>query len=530
VSRSNRRPTEVTVQLTDPPAPLREPAPLSAVLKVMSGNSAGQIVRLETAPIQLGRGPENDLVIDDSGVSRVHCRFLFHEGKAYLEDLGSTNGTYVNGERVTRLCLDAGAQILVGTAVRLRFFYLDSEENELEQRLYEGATKDALTGVLNRGSWLGQARSLWARDSRRSEWVSVAVLDLDRFKQINDTFGHPAGDAVLLEFSNRMNALGKDVIIGRIGGEEFAMLLPNSPPHRALRKLERLRETVAGAGFSISPSRTIPVTVSIGIASMVMEAGETLEELIARADEALYIAKRNGRNRVHFREPRNAGSDSETQRLLLKQKRRLNRSNCRTPVWIVAGGQRFEGAVLDVGVGGLRLFAEQGPELNETLEIRSQTDPSTFVRAVVRWRSAMAGRFRLGVKFLDGRDHLRTSWVGALLRALGSTAQNAVERRAQVRLQVSCAIGLASKTGISTARLLNLGEGGLMIEAPLVPPRGDTVHVKIAQWSAPAVVVWSAAPRCGLRFGPLSETQRLGLEKLLTHAARHHARPDTPSS
>lgn len=497
----------------------------------MTGGSAGQIVRLERGEeLRLGRDVDNGLVLDDKGVSRVHCRMVFHEGKAYLEDLESTNGTYVNGERITRLCLEPGAQIMLGTAVRLRFFYLDAEENELEQRLYEGATRDGLTGVLNRGSWLQHARSLFARDSRQSEWVSVAVLDLDHFKQINDSFGHPAGDAVLVEFCKRMGALGKEVAIGRIGGEEFAMLLPNSPPHRALRKLERLRETVAGAPFSIGPSRAIPVTVSIGIASMVMEAGETLEELIARADEALYIAKRNGRNRVHFREPRNAGSDSETQRLLLKQKRRLNRTNCRTPVWILAGGERFEGAVLDIGVGGLRLFAEQGPELNQAIEIRAKSDPSTFVRAVVRWRSAMGGRFRLGVKFLDGRDHLRTSWVGALLRALGSNAQNAVERRSQVRLQVTCGIQLATKTGVSTARLLNLGEGGLMIEAPLVPPKNETVHVQIAHWSAPAVVVWSSAPRCGLRFATLNAAQQAGLEKLLTHAARHHAGRDTPSS
>lgn len=181
----------------------------------------------------------------------------------------------------------------------------DREERmltDMNQRLHQLAVEleytarhDNLTGCLNRGAILGLARTLLERGS-----LAFIVLDVDLFKQINDTHGHPTGDAVIREVVARLaQTLAGAGELGRIGGEEFALLLPGAPLAEALSMAERLRLAIDQPPFPALPAGR--VTASFGVSWT--PAGGTLEEAYKRADEALYEAKRRGRNRVEYAAP-----------------------------------------------------------------------------------------------------------------------------------------------------------------------------------------------------------------------------------
>ena len=150
--------------------------------------------------------------------------------------------------------------------------------------------EDALTGVWNRRAILTALSGMVSAARRHGRPLSIAVLDLDRFKEINDTYGHARGDAVLVAAARVLRErLRVEDLLGRIGGEEFAVLLPDTDADAAARVGEKLRAEIAGAP---APA---PITVSVGVATW---DGETAEELLQRADAALYAAKDAGRDRV----------------------------------------------------------------------------------------------------------------------------------------------------------------------------------------------------------------------------------------
>ncbi|HZL40202.1 MAG TPA: GGDEF domain-containing protein [Pseudolabrys sp.] len=167
------------------------------------------------------------------------------------------------------------------------------------------ASTDHLTGLLNRRAFLETAHMLCARQADRRQPVTMMVMDLDHFKSINDRFGHAVGDEVLRVFANvaRSSMRGSD-LVGRIGGEEFAVIVAE-PMEFAERIAERLRASFEMAGITIA-EQTIGATVSIGAATA-YEPITDIAPLIARADEALYRAKRDGRNRLHKAEEGTAG-------------------------------------------------------------------------------------------------------------------------------------------------------------------------------------------------------------------------------
>ncbi len=160
------------------------------------------------------------------------------------------------------------------------------------------ATHDSLTGVLNRGCILETLQNELARCAREAQSVALLMVDLDRFKRINDTHGHVAGDAVLREAIQRIKgAIRRYDAIGRYGGEEFLVILPGCSGVAARQHAERIREAVARADFSIGEEQ-LHVTCSIGVAGREQPSNQCAEELIHESDVALYQAKNNGRNRV----------------------------------------------------------------------------------------------------------------------------------------------------------------------------------------------------------------------------------------
>ncbi|GHB19339.1 GGDEF domain-containing protein [Salinicola rhizosphaerae] len=169
----------------------------------------------------------------------------------------------------------------------------------MEQKLHRLATTDSLTGLYNRRALLRAAIQA-LREDRRAP-LSLLLLDIDHFKRINDAHGHPIGDDVLKTLARRMSSwLRAGTLIGRIGGEEFAIVLPHTQAAEALAIAERLRQAVASAPVALSGQLTLSITLSIGITQR--QDGDSLRTLVQRADHALYRAKAEGRNRSHLTE------------------------------------------------------------------------------------------------------------------------------------------------------------------------------------------------------------------------------------
>lgn len=165
-------------------------------------------------------------------------------------------------------------------------------------QLVDASRIDTKTGLLNVGTWLREARLETARAARTRSPLAVAIADIDHFKNVNDSFGHLAGDAVLAAVASALSALLRDGdLTGRFGGEEFCILLPGSDAAEAAQITERLRDRIARIATPVSGDARLRVTISIGVAAL-GSSRRDLDELLAAADHALYQAKKSGRNRV----------------------------------------------------------------------------------------------------------------------------------------------------------------------------------------------------------------------------------------
>jgi diguanylate cyclase len=185
---------------------------------------------------------------------------------------------------------------LYGSSLRTMLYNRSFELKEANKRIEELAELDELTGSLNRRSIMRTLNGEISRAHRSKAPCSIALIDLDWFKRINDTYGHPIGDEVLRTFAITVFANIRDFDrFGRFGGEEFLLVLPDTPDDTAMRILERLREIIADLDWSaFSPG--MRVTVSAGVA--MLRPDETPDTFLARADRALYAAKARGRNRI----------------------------------------------------------------------------------------------------------------------------------------------------------------------------------------------------------------------------------------
>jgi two-component system, cell cycle response regulator len=169
----------------------------------------------------------------------------------------------------------------------------------MTRQLEEISARDHLTGIFNRRHFGATLAHAFDHSNRYRRPLSVALIDVDRFKDINDSFGHQAGDTVLAEVAKRFSgSVRSSDCLARYGGEEFVVLLPETQLEDAVSFGEKLRAAVASAPVPIAEGRALPVTVSVGAASLAHTQFNSPTEMIAAADQALYRAKRNGRNRV----------------------------------------------------------------------------------------------------------------------------------------------------------------------------------------------------------------------------------------
>jgi two-component system, cell cycle response regulator len=276
----------------------------SAYMLVVSGGIPGTMVRLSEQGTSLGRSGESAFQISDITVSRDHAVVMTDEmGTVQIRDEGSTNGTFLNGKRIHahRLVdLADGDRVQLGTKIVFKLVRLDPNDEQFQREMYERTVRDALTGLYNRAYLLNQIGVLAERSASQGIGLAVLMLDIDHFKQINDRYGHLAGDDVLRQVAAviRESTRSED-LVARFGGEEFVVVLPVSVPDLAADRAERIRSNLAERTV-MAEGTGIRVTASIGLAFA--PAGRSRNEmaLIMTADEALYRAKAEGRNRVVF--------------------------------------------------------------------------------------------------------------------------------------------------------------------------------------------------------------------------------------
>jgi diguanylate cyclase (GGDEF)-like protein len=245
----------------------------------------------------IGRDRDNDIVLDSDSVSRRHAKIEQREGYFYVVDQESTNGTFVNDEPdpVTVCQLRRGDQVKIGDTI---FKYLSGSDVEAQyhETIFNMTITDGLTDVSNKKQLDNVLTKEIPRALRHGRQLSALMIDIDHFKDVNDTYGHLAGDSVLHDLASILQKrLRPDDELGRYGGEEFCAILPETPLDGAVKIAEELRSLVEQHVFMVEGEQ-INVTISIGVAEL--KKGQDLKAFYKASDEMLYQAKRNGRNRV----------------------------------------------------------------------------------------------------------------------------------------------------------------------------------------------------------------------------------------
>lgn len=286
----------------------------AACLLFLTGPMMGHYVSLGGQAREVGRADDADIIINDKGVSRRHACFYLrnpgaNEPDGFVEDLDSSNGVYVNGERVKgSQQLHQGDKITLGTETILRFTYQDEVDQKFQQGLLDAAINDGLTGMRNRAYFDQKVRAEFEYASRYGGSLCLIIFDIDYFKQVNDTHGHVTGDAVLSQLGACLvEAVREEDFLARYGGEEFAMICRGLSAEQGFQAAERLRKIVDQYIFK-DDDIEIDLTVSVGVASYPELAAETAAQLLSAADAALYRAKSVGRNRTYLAAAHNSST------------------------------------------------------------------------------------------------------------------------------------------------------------------------------------------------------------------------------
>ncbi|MBP6218918.1 MAG: GGDEF domain-containing protein [Oligoflexales bacterium] len=277
----------------------------TACLVQYNGESLGKRYPISKEEMKIGRSPQADLSIPEGSVSRIHASIQQKNGEIFIEDTQSANGTFVNDVKIEKLTQLKDQDVLrLGTLV-LKFFSQDNVDGYIQDKIYRMATIDNGTQIFNK-SYLMEALDNEFRASQSGKrLLTLIYFDLDHFKKVNDTYGHNAGDQVLKDTAQMVkNVIRKEDILGRFGGEEFIVVLPNTDLPTAVQLAERIRKSSADyihhlvvgqdqAKKSVDHTQTI----SLGVAALQTQF-TTPKELLEAADKKLYFSKQNGRNRV----------------------------------------------------------------------------------------------------------------------------------------------------------------------------------------------------------------------------------------
>ena len=252
---------------------------------------------IEDDTFTVGREDGNFVVVDMDNVSRRHAQVRLRDGRYFVKDLGSTNGTYLNDEEIREeQPLRNGDLVKIGSAI-FKFLSGNNIEQQYYEEIYSLTINDGLTQVSNKRFFLEFLEREMGRCHRYQRALSLMMMDIDHFKQINDVNGHLAGDYVLREMAGIIKPrVRKEECFARYGGEEFAYVIPESGGDNTRKLAEKVRRLVEDHHF-VFEGKSIKVTLSIGVADLTGEMTEGLQ-FIKVADANLYKAKKSGRNRV----------------------------------------------------------------------------------------------------------------------------------------------------------------------------------------------------------------------------------------
>lgn len=288
--------TRVTEVVQQPPGGAGSGSDCLVVIYTPETALLGKRFVLEQSPIRVGRGADNHIVLEGDSVSRRHAYFDRRGNQWFVVDDRSTNGTYVNEEQISAAqALANGDRVKVGPTI-LKFLSGADAEAKYHEEIYRMTIVDGLTQIHNKRFLQEELERELMRARRHNRHLSALMFDIDHFKRINDQYGHLAGDHVLRELARVVQErIRRDEIFARWGGEEFALILPETPLEGAKLLAEDLRARIENHRF-VFQGEHIPVTISGGAA--LLGEDDTSADLIKAADTKLYEAKRSGRNRI----------------------------------------------------------------------------------------------------------------------------------------------------------------------------------------------------------------------------------------
>lgn len=271
-----------------------------AVLVEIEGNDLGKTFKIKHEQIYIGRGENCDLMILHQSVSRKHA-VISEEIIGYsIEDLGSTNGVIVNDLAIKKVLLKDSDVIRIGD-YSFKFLASENLETLYHQELYQLKNVDALTQCYNKRYFTRQFQYEYERMLRYRNQLGYAIIDLDHFKRVNDTYGHLAGDYILTNFAAIVREhIRKSDIFGRVGGEEFALIIPETSKKGIIVLAEKIRGIVEDYHFEYE-GKSISITISMGVVSTDdFDPAVSINRFIDTADQFLYRAKGSGRNQVQY--------------------------------------------------------------------------------------------------------------------------------------------------------------------------------------------------------------------------------------
>ena len=295
---SSRGPGHDNTESAPVPSPQRRPK--SGYLVVLSGTHLGELYALPPGrELILGRADTADIRLVDEGISRRHASIQLEGSGARLRDLGSHNGLFVEGERVPEAAIQDGMRVQLGFSTMLKYAWTDELEAEVQRKLARDAVREPLTGLFNRRHFEERLESAFSAARRHGRSLAALILDVDRFKEINDLHGHGKGDEVLVALARALQReIRSDDLLARIGGDEFGVIAEGGEV--GARQLgEHLRRAAAAVQVG-GLKATISVGISVSTGPAAAERGYPARALIEAADRALFEAKRAGRDAVGF--------------------------------------------------------------------------------------------------------------------------------------------------------------------------------------------------------------------------------------
>lgn len=275
--------------------------PPALVLLMGPAHMVGKQWLLTKSSTIIGRIIESNIFIEDRSLSKRHASLLKTENGVAILDHKSTNGTELNGKLInpnTAVVLKNNDHIKCGNLI---FKYLDKGniESVTNKETYDRTQMDSLTLIYNKGALLNAGKEVFNRAKLTETELTCIVFDLDNFKKVNDTYGHPVGDFVLKEMANVIHntLIRPGDFFARFGGEEFCIILVGTPLSQSIEIAERIRSTIAHHKFEYNESLILNITLSLGVASLSKNI-HSWDELFKKADQASYVSKKSGKNKV----------------------------------------------------------------------------------------------------------------------------------------------------------------------------------------------------------------------------------------